>query len=315
MDNLSGRTLTADDVFLDWTLASYLKDGRIGDGRYTYHNYPEAPKASATETVRTCPLPSATRDVRQYGVDYIRITCSGNYTLRFEGSLLVDLLPVYPYSGDYAFWSNRGDESNMTLTRLFDFSDYQGNLTLSYQTWFDLEEDYDYLYVEASTNGETWQILTTPSGTAEDPSGNSFGWAYNGASGGWIQESVDLSAYSGEQVWIRFEYVTDAAVNGEGFLLDDVAIPEVGYFTDFETDDGGWLAEGWVRIQNVLPQTYRLALISIGKQTTVEYLPLSEDNSLQIPLTLGEDVREALLVVTATNRYTRQPATYRFEIR
>ena len=111
----------------------------------------------------------------------------------------MSVVPDSPHSGSYAFWSNKGDELDMTLTRSFDFSSASGPLTLQYWTWYDLEKDYDYLYVEASTDGQTWQILKTPSGTDQDPSGNSYGWGYNGESGGgsqpaWIQESVDLSA-------------------------------------------------------------------------------------------------------------------------
>jgi immune inhibitor A len=64
------------------------------------------------------------------------------------------LLPVDPTSGDYAFWSNYGDESDMTLTRTFDFTAVSGPLTLSYNTWYDLETDYDYLYVLASEDGK-----------------------------------------------------------------------------------------------------------------------------------------------------------------
>ena len=41
---------------------------------------------------------------------------------------------------------------------------------------------------------------------------------------------------------MRFEYVTDAAVNGEGLLLDDVSMPQINYSSDFESDDGGWEA-------------------------------------------------------------------------
>ena len=162
-------------------------------------------------------------------------------------------------------------------------------------------------------------MLTTPSGTAEDPAGNNYGWGYNGTSGGsstarWIQESVDISQFAGKKVQLRFEYVTDAAANGEGFLLDDVSIPEVGYSTDFETDDGGWQAEGFARINNTLPQTIRLSLIRKGKQTTVESLKLSADNSLDIPLNLGDDVREVILVVSGTTPFTRQKADYEFSI-
>ena len=53
----------------------------------------------------------------------------------------------------------------------------------------------------------------------DNPSGNSYGWGYTGSTGDWIQERVDLSQFAGQKVQIRFEYVTDAAVNEEGFLL------------------------------------------------------------------------------------------------
>ena len=314
VDPLTAKPINADDVFLDWTLAFYINDASIGDGRYDYQNYPDAPHADETETVRDCPLEMATRDVHQYGVDYIRIRCRGNYVLQFEGSTQAGVTPVDPYSGSYAFWSNKGDESDMTLTRTFDFSDIQGPLTLKYRTWYDIESDYDYVYLVASVDGERWQILSTPSGTPEDPSGNSFGWGYNGESGGWIEEQVDLSAFAGQQVAIRFEYVTDAAVNGEGMLLDDLTIPETGYFEDFEQEADGWEANGWVRIQNNLPQTYQLALIQIGDQTTVQHIDLAIDQTAQIPFSINGDIDEVVLVVTGSTRFTRQKAAYRFQI-
>ncbi len=314
VDAFTGQVVNADDVFLDWALANYLQDAAIADGRYAYYSYAGAPATQDTEVISDCPTEMQTRDVHQYGVDYIRFDCTGAYTLRFEGSVAVGVLPEDP-RGEYAFWSNKGDESDMTLTRSFDFRDYDGPLTLTYWTWYDIEEDYDYVYLEISPDeGDTWQILTTPSGTAEDPSGNSYGWAYNGLSGSdgsWIQETVDLSAFAGQRVLIRFEYVTDAAINGEGFLLDDVAIPEIGYFTDFERDSGGWEAAGFVRIRNVLPQTFRLALIEGGGMPRVTYFNLSPENLLEFPVQLNGDT---VLVVTGTTRYTRQKASYRFQV-
>jgi hypothetical protein len=252
--------------------------------------------------------------VHQYGVDYIRITCSGDYTLQFEGSTQATVLPVGAHSGNYAFWSNKGDESDMTLTRTFDFTNQSGLLTLNYWTWYDLEKDYDYLYLESSTDGKNWQILTTPSGTAEDPSGNSYGWGYNGTSDGWIQEQVDLSRYAGQTVQLRFEYVTDATVNGEGYLLDDISVPQVGYSTDFEKDNGGWNAAGWVRIQNVLPQTYQMALISFGSTTNVEKIDLPADNAIDIPIHIGDGIDQLVFVVSGTTRFTRQKTGYRIQI-
>ncbi len=316
-DPLSGEAVRADDVFIDWAVSNYLLDPTVGDGRFSYHNYPNAPAVDATETLSNCPSDPITRAVNQYGADYIRITCRGENTLHFEGSIQVGVLPADPFSGDYAFWSNKGDESDMTLTQSFDFSAHSAPLTLRYWTWYDLEADYDYLYLEASTDGQSWQILQTPSSTLEDPSGNSYGWGYNGLSGGdgrWIQETVDLSAFARQQVQIRFEYVTDSAVHGEGFLLDDIAIPEIGYFTDFEGDAGGWQAAGFARIQNLLSQTFELALIEIGETIRVRYIPLTPDNAADIELNLGDEIEEAVLVVSGTTRYTRQQAAYRYQV-
>jgi len=315
-DPLTGETIRADDVFTDWVLASYLQDPEVADGRYTYSNYPNAPQPSDTETIRNCDSTVRTRDVHQYGVDYIRLDCRENTTLHFEGSTQVGVLPTDPYSGTYAFWSNKGDESDMTLTRSFDLTTHEGPVTLTFRTWYDIEEDYDYVYLEASIDGENWEILTTPSGTGEDPTGANYGWGYNGRSGGgdesaWILEEVDISEFAGQIVQLRFEYITDAAVNGEGLLLDDVAIPEIGYFTDFEGDDGGWEAEGFARIQNALPQSFSLALISFGQTTIIERIPLSPDNSADIRLDF-DALDEAVLVVSGTTRFTRQPAAYRF---
>jgi immune inhibitor A len=318
LDPLTGQPVLADDLFADWVITNYLGDSLVSDGRYAYKLYDSAPQASATETVRDCPATLDGRTVKQYGTDYIRITCQGNFTLRFEGATQTRLLPAAAdaYSGLYAFWSNKGDESNMTLTREFDFRQVSGPIDISYQTWYDIEDDYDYIYLVASTDdGETWQILITPSGTAENPSGNSYGWAYNGKSNGWIRETVDLSQFAGQEVLLRFEYVTDAAVHGEGFLLDDISIPAIDYFTDFESNDGGWEAAGFARIQNQLPQTFRLSLIYKGEDTHIEKLELSADQILEIPISIGGDVSEVILVVSGTTRFTREVGVYSVQIR
>jgi immune inhibitor A len=310
----TGNAITADDVFLDWVLTSFLMDEEVSDGRFAYKIYPDAPQAKETETINQCPIKPITRDVRQYGVDYIQIRCRGNFLLRFEGSTITKVVPADPHSGKYYFWSNKADEGDMMLTRSFDFREHEGPLTLKYWTWFDLEEDYDYVYVEISDDGETWEILETPSGTFEDPSGNSYGWGYNGVSDQWIEETVDLSEYAGKKVQVRFEYITDAAVNGEGMLIDDFSIPEINYFTDFETGPDGWESAGWVRIKNELPQNYGLALIEIGEEKNVTYISLQPDIMAEIPIVINEEIDEAILVVSGLTRYTRQKAAYQIEI-
>lgn len=313
-DSNTGKPLTADDVFMDWAATLYLQDSSVGDGRYAYHNYPDAPKASATETIDSCPQSTLDRTVNQYGIDYINITCSGDYTLHFSGSTVAKLFPEDAHSGKYVFWSNKGDESDMTLTHDFDFTNVSGPINFSYWTWYDLEKDYDYLYLEASTDGQDWEIIKTPSSTDSNPAGNSYGWGYTGASDNWIQEQVDLSKYAGKKVQLRFEYITDPAVNGQGLLLDDVQLDALNYKSDFEADDGGWMAKGFVRVENSLPQTYRLSLITQGSTTTVTPVALNADNTADIPLTLNSG-ETATLIVSGMTRYTTQATAYQVEIK
>jgi len=69
-----------------------------------------------------------------------------------------------------------------------------------------------------------------------------------------------------------------------------------------------------VRVENVLPQTYRLALITKGDTTTVTQIEISPDQTADIPLSLKSG-EEAILIVTGTTRFTRQPAAYNIEIK
>jgi hypothetical protein len=312
-DPLTARQVTADDVFADWAIVNILLDPTVSDGRYNYSSY-NPQKATLTETITGFTSEAIRRYVYQYGVDTIRLTdLEGNYSLNFTGSTTVGVMPVSAYSGNFAFYSNKGDESDMTLTRDFDFSGIDPPIELSYTTWYDLEEDYDYLYLIASTDGANWEILTTPSCTILDPSGNSYGCGYNGTTEGWIQETVDLSQFAGLNVSLRFEYVTDAAVNGEGFLLDDVRVDAIDYFSDFESDNGGWIPNGFARITNELPQAFQVSLIVMNGDTTVTRIALSETNTVKIIIELDAD-DEVILVVSGTTPYTNQTASYQIEL-
>jgi hypothetical protein len=311
VDPVTNKIITADDLFSDWTVTNFVQDPSVGDGRYSYKNYADAPKFSETQTISSCPSSSQDLSVDQYGVEYIRIACRGSYTLKFAGSSEVGILPTNAHSGDYALWSNKGDDSDMKLDHTFDFSSTKAPINIDYWTWYDLEKDYDYAYLEASQNGQDWVILDPPSCTKDNPSGDSYGCAYNGASNGWIEENVDLSKYAGSKVTLRFEYITDPGVNGEGLLLDDISIPAIHYSTDFEKDSGGWNAAGFVRIQNSLPQTFLISLIDEGSKVTVEKLQLNADNTLSLPLKLDSDV---ILVVSGSTRFTRQTASYRLSV-
>ena len=257
--------------------------------------------------------------MHQYGTDYIELDGDQPLVFRFTGSTQVGLVDAKANSGRYLWWSNRGDDSDMTLTQAFDLSAVD-QATLEFWAWYDIEADWDYAYVETSTdNGQTWQILTTPSCVATNPNGNSFGCGYTDMSGAgvrpeWIHQQVDLSAYVGQEVLIRFEYVADDAINRPGFALDDIAIPEIGYTSDFEADGGGWQAAGFVRHANVLSQRWLVQLILFGPETTVQRLELDQDRVGEWVIPLDGDTSRAVIAVSGLAPVTTEVASYSYEI-
>ncbi len=308
----TGKIYTGNEFFADWAVANMLQNTGIENRRYDYISYSPYSIDNGT-TYFECPT-TITGDVYQYGVDYITLACSGNYSLEFSGGMVVSLLPFNnPSSGEYFYWSNLGDESNMRLTREFDLSQVSGQAELRFKTWYDLEEDYDYAYISASVDGTNWEILDTQRCTNLNPSGNSYGCGWNGQSNGWVEEVVDLSQYSGQKVTVRIDYVTDAAVNGKGMAIDDIQLNAIGYSTDLETDEGGWIAEGFVRVQNTLPQSFSVSLIYDGNSPRVEQYQLAAGEKLNLDIEIGSD-EEITLVISGTTPVTREKATYQIAV-
>ena len=111
------------------------------------------------------------------------------------------------YSGDEASgqYTNNMDAWLMTPTVVLG-----ENASLSFWTKYNLENEYDYGYVEISTDGgNTWEQLAQ----------------YTGESSGWVQEEIDLSGYPvGSVVNIRFRQTSDGSVTHEGWYIDDIAV-------------------------------------------------------------------------------------------
>jgi immune inhibitor A len=321
-----GLGVTFEDVFADWLLANYLDAPALGDGRYGYRELAiERPAVDVTYS--QYPVQSAAT-VHQYGADYIELQAGGgDVMVNFIGSTEVKLVDNEARSGSYQWWSNRADESDTTLTRAFDLTGLE-QATLQAWLWYDIEENYDYVYVEVSTDGgQTWDILPGKYTTDHNPSGNSFGHAYTGKSGveagasevsnatpQWVFEEMDLTAYAGQQILLRFEYVTDDAYNSPGFCVDDISIPELGYHYDAEEDDG-WMALGFIRTDNTLSQRYLVQLIELGTETRVRRMDLDETQKGQWVIEgLGGEVERAVLVVSALAPKTTELAGYQYSV-
>lgn len=306
--------------FGDWLVANLLDNPRVADGRYAYRSLD--PPTPTAQRLQVRPDEPTVGTVRPYGVDYLEMDPRQVGRVHFAGETIARVVPASPHSGQFVWWSNRGDNSDARLTRAFDLSGLE-KATLEFWLWYDLEPDYDYAYVSISTDGgRSWSLLRGTHATDANPTGNNLGWGYNGLSGVragsrgepiWVRETVDLTPHVGKEALVRFEVVTDDAVNHAGLLVDDVQIPELGFLDDAEADDGGWHLEGFVRMDNLVPQRWLLRAVVEGSQETrVEEVAVSEDGRAEwVPVNLSPSARRIVLVVSALAPATTEAASYR----
>ena len=168
-------------------------------------------------------------------------TSAAEGTLRFQGSAEVRQAEADCVSESGCWWSGRGDSINTKLTREFDLTGLDA-AALEYTVWHDIEDGWDYGYVEVSDDGgQTWNIIEGLHTSDADVSGNAYGPGYTGRSRDWKPESIDLTPFAGGPVLIRFEYVTDDAVYRDGLMVADISIPQL----DGDAASDGWNADGF----------------------------------------------------------------------
>ena len=153
-----------------------------------------------------------------------------------------------------------------------------------------MEENWDYGYVQVSQDqGQSWKILETPETSPQNPIGNSFGSGYTGESRGWINQTVDLTPFVGSEVLLRFQYVTDDAIDGMGLCIRYISIPEA----TLEVDDAAWQPAGFVRINNRVRQDFAVQVILVakrnGEENRVLQMPLDQANNGELILQAPQD--------------------------
>ena len=302
---------TFDEVYVDWIAANYL-DSETGPYGYSNH------QVQVSRVDQIDELGATTGYLAPYSSRYFDLgSLTGNIVIEFQGDTTTRQVPTKCHSGDLCWWGNRGDSIDTMLTREFDLTNLS-SATLEFMVWFDIEEDWDYAYVEASSDGgETWTILKGDHTTDDNPVGNSYGHGYTGWSNGWLKERFDLTPFVGSKVLARFEYITDAAVYKNGLVIDDIGIPELDFLDDAESD-GGWNARGFERIDNVVPVDYVVLVIERRSDgtDTVRRMEFDEDGHGVITVReIGDEVRNALVVVSPLARNTHQLSQFTLSVR
>ncbi len=309
--------LAFDEVFADWAVANYLNDPALENGRYAYPNEKDFRISQARGISRYPTQLAAT--MFQYATNYYALEpAAPAVTIYFTGTTTTRLLSTDARSGRWMWYSNRADLANMHLTRPVDLTRVT-RATLRFWTWYHLEKDFDYAYVEVSTDGgKTWDMLAGKTTTSDNPNGSSFGPAFTSKSGGetaqWIQEQMDLTPYAGKQVLLRFEHITDDVYNAPGWVIDDIEIPEIGFTDDAESGAQGWSATGFVRVDNVLPQKYSVQVVQVGNGTRVTRLPLDALNRGNLTITGFDSLARVTVIVTAHAPTTTEPTEYQIGV-
>lgn len=139
-------------------------------------------------------------------------------------------------------WGNKGDEADNHLILEADLSGVS-EATLTFDNYIQIEEQWDFGMVQVSTdNGQTWASLeneNTRSDVVDEgyPKIKENVPGFTGNYSDWQQEAFDLSEYAGQEVLISFRYLTDWGTTEDGWFIDNIEIPEIGYSNDGSSTD------------------------------------------------------------------------------
>jgi len=178
-------------------------------------------------------------------------------------------------SATHVWWSQSGNDFGCAPASGHNFDVYLPELaslpagtpvTVSFKSLWNIEWDFDYGFVMASTDGgTTYQSLPSANGyttaMGQNPNANGcqaqYGNGLTGSSGsfaagtqavdrvlgnypdgGFLSDSYDLTAFAGQSTVLRFSYSTDPGVAKQGWFIDDLTVTAGGnviYSSDFES--------------------------------------------------------------------------------
>ncbi|MFJ1974651.1 immune inhibitor A domain-containing protein [Streptomyces sp. NPDC087903] len=176
---------------------------------------------------------------------------------------------VAPAQGASQWWSGSGNDLRNSLSRSVDLTG-KTSASLTLDAWWDIEQDYDYLYTEVSTDGANWTPVdgTLADGTAI-PRDGSDKPALTGTVAAYQKLTFPLDAYAGKKVDLRFRYATDGGVAQKGFAADEITVTADGatvFADNAESADAAWTADGFSRIGASITDDYAQYYIAENRQ-------------------------------------------------
>ena len=285
-DQLStfGRGISFSKVFDNWTLANYFD--RAGPSLYGYKSINLGPDTSGWTIPRAlaywedAPMSLPFSDTgsnywgtapRPYTAQYYLFDTYPSTKAFLDGDNAVG---TAAHTGTYEMVSGYGDWAWRNVYQTYSLPS-PSTITLSFWTWFDTEENYDYGYVEVYDQSTSqWYTMpvvddganpltisdsdsegqanpNVPPGQNPKDYKTAGRWnAFTGSSSalpgnlnGWVHGNVDLSGFAGDTVTVYFRTWQDGSFTLQMMYVDDVTMNETGhgsFSTSFEGDMGGW---------------------------------------------------------------------------
>ncbi|WP_075062765.1 choice-of-anchor J domain-containing protein [Ornatilinea apprima] len=220
-----GIDKTFAEIYHDWAVA-LLIDSTKYQGQYGFSTFdfkldigtPAAPNPEAYDKPGAPP----------WGTDYIWLDVDKKdvQKLIFNG-VEYSMFPTSWTSDGEVLWSGTGD-----LVDNWAIFEATGGGTLTFDTLYDLEDYWDFGFVQVSTDGGyTWTSLANEYTTGDyDP--NALPKVIENLPGltsyitAWMPMSYDLSAYAGQDILIAFRLVTDWSTHYDGWYIDNVYVDD-----------------------------------------------------------------------------------------
>ncbi len=309
--DLQGATRSARRTVLDWAAAMALDTATARDPRWA----PDGPLSVDTLTAKVnwrTRQAFGTPGAPPNGSDYVRFRDEdGRYlrakalrTLRFRGARTLEPAPVEWTSvtgppdataagttcgsvpagtGSQALYSGCGDGLDRSIARPVTVP--VGAASLTFDALWDTEAGWDFAFVQVSTDGgASWRSLPATDTTADHDPGAVPEVVdklpgFTGDPGAWKSQSVDLSAYAGQQVLLGFRYVTDPSVDEAGIWVRNIAVGGVAV----PTAVAGWRT--YTQIRPVAVRGFGVQLVGLAARGgRVHYRALKLDRGFRAGL-------------------------------
>jgi hypothetical protein len=307
-----GFSESFDEIFDNWTIANYIDDTRKDDGKYGYEtldigsadswgysieyalqNFWWGP-SDATPFAGNYEFLSGAGP-QPYTAQYFRFNNDKRANVWIDGD---DYAGTPAYSGTYEWYSDAEAWAWRSFYQSFDIP--AGGATLEFMTFFEIEDDWDYGYVEVyDHNTGEWYTLDA-AGTVDyvahgqdnpntpderepvtyEAAGRWHG--FTGNSGGWIPVSMDLTPFAGHTIDLYFTTWQDGAFTLQMMYVDDISIQELGFADDVEAGEDGWTSTGWFVTDGIVDNGFGVVTIDTKGVDTARYPEPSTNNRMTL---------------------------------